>query len=76
MADGIETFSQTKNLARVKAGLMEKGPFYNSPNTPKPMNFEDGYPDVYNEKVMGAKVEMGPIQDVWIDRKSNSSMKK
>lgn len=78
MAEGIESFSEMRNLNRVTAGLKEAGPFYNSPNTPKPMNFEDGYPAVYNAKVdQGKPVSpmVGPIQDVWNDRRSNGTIK-
>lgn len=76
MADSIEHFSEKKNLARVTAGLKEPGPFYNKLLTPQPMNFAEGYPKVFEEKRMGMPItKMGPILDVWSERRSNSTLK-
>lgn len=76
MAEGIESFSQARNVARVTAGLKEPGPFYNNLNTPKPMNFEEGMPATEIQKYEGGmKIKMGPIMDVWSERRTNSNLK-
>lgn len=71
----IEEFNEARNLARVTAGIREAGPFYKTLLTPQPMKFVDGYPATFNEKRMGSPIKTSPIEDVWVARRSNSSMK-
>jgi len=74
MADGIESFSEKRNLARVTAGL-SGGLYYNNLNTPKPMNFVDGVTGTWNEKLMGAPIKTSPILQVWNATRANGNLK-
>lgn len=71
----IEEFNAQRNLARVTAGLKEKGPFYNDLPTVPARTFKDGYPATFVEKMHGGPIKTGPILDVWNSRRANGSMK-
>lgn len=69
MADGIESFSASRNLARVAAG-MKGGPFFNNPNLAPKMTINQGWPQTTIEKL-----EVGPFpqprpMDGWSSRRA------
>jgi hypothetical protein len=74
MADGIESFSASRNLARVAAGL-KGGPFFAKPNLAPSMNFVEGYPkEVMHKLEVGAFPQPMP-QDAWNMRRANAGGK-
>ena len=74
MADGIETFDQNRNMARVTAGF-KGGPFYQKPNLAPSMNFVDGVDPLVREKLQAGSIPQPTPIDTWNMRRSNSSMK-
>lgn len=69
MADGIESFSWKKNLARVATGF-KSGDFFQNPNLAPAVNVvSDGWPAGVSEKLFSAPVTKETPQDPWSSRK-------
>ena len=70
----METFSATKNLARVSAGLSAGGPFLKKPNRAPKMTFVEGWPSTVTEKLMHKGIKQGAVQDPWVYRRPGSNL--
>lgn len=68
MADGIESFSESKNLARVSAGF-KGGEYFSAPNLAPSIEVGKSYPAEVENKLKYTPTEQPPIQDVWINRR-------
>lgn len=72
--DGIESFSEKKNLARVAAGF--KGvKFFQNLNTLKPSTFVEGDPPEVIAKLNGGPIPMEKPIDPWVFRYPGSKLK-
>lgn len=69
MANGIESFDWGKNLAKVTEGWSD-GPQFKNPNLSPSMTIVDKCPASVDEKLMTSPVTQGPIEDVWMQRRS------
>ncbi len=70
--NGIESFSEKRNMARVQAGLRGGGPF-NKLAPVKSMSVVDGYPAEINQMFQHTPVKQGKIIDVWNERRANGA---
>jgi hypothetical protein len=70
----MESFSESKNLARVMAG-MKGGPFFKSPMQPQKMTFVEGYPSEYAQKIKAESTPKQTVEDPWVMRRSNANGK-
>lgn len=61
----MESFSALKNLARVSAGLKERGPFYARNLPPQKMTFVEGWPASVKEKLNAHTIKQGKPGDPW-----------
>lgn len=74
MADGIESYDEAKNLARVGAGF--KGcSFFSNPNVAPPVSVGESYPEGVAEKLKAGAIEQPTPTDPWVVRYPNSKMK-
>lgn len=67
--DGIESFSEKRNWARVSAGF-KGGPFNANPMVPQKMTFADGIQKEVVEAMQARPTERKPIMDAWNMRRS------
>lgn len=74
MADGIESFSASRNLARVAAGL-KGGPFFNNPNLAPKMTIVQGWPQMVIEKLEVGTFPQPTPGDGWNMRRANAGGK-
>lgn len=68
MAEGIESFSETRNWNRVKAGF-KGGDFFANPMVPQKMTFVEGVPKEVIQAEQSGPVPSMPIRDAWYDRR-------
>lgn len=74
MADGIESYDEAKNIARVAAGF-KGSTYFKNPNLAPPMTIAgEGYPAEVDAKLerTGNSDSHPPIQDPWMDRRAKS----
>lgn len=69
MADGIESFSESRNLARVASGW-KGGPFLAKPNLAPPMYIKQGWPDTTLAKLDAGMVPQPQPIDGWNQRRA------
>lgn len=74
MANGIESYDEARNLARVAAGF-KGGPLFNSPNTAPPMTAGESYPPEVAKKLSAGAIEQPTPTDPWVVRYPNAKMK-
>lgn len=72
MADGIESFSASRNLARVAAGL-KGGPFYAKPNLAPAMTINQGWPSETLAKLEAGAIPQPQPMDGWNMRRANAN---
>ena len=75
MANGIESFSEKKQLAAVSAGLKGGGPYFSNPVTVPDRSFVEGWPVEVSEKLKAGPIPAPTPMDPWVMRRNNSSMK-
>lgn len=66
--DGIEKFSESKNLARVASGF-KGGPWYNKPVTVPERTIVEGVQPTVLEKLSADMIKQGTPVDPWVYRK-------
>lgn len=73
MADGIESFDWSKNMARIAKGW-KNGTYFNNPNVAPAMEVVDGNPKEVEEKLQFGKVETPTPTDSWNERRANAKI--
>lgn len=68
MANGIEEFSESKNLARVASGL-KGGPFFNNPVKTADRTIVEGVPPTVLEKLNASSTSAPKPTDPWNQRR-------
>lgn len=71
MADEIEHFNASRNLARVAAGL-KGGPYFNNPNLAPKMTINQGWPQTVIEKLEAGPFPQPTPMDGWNMRRANA----
>lgn len=71
---GIETFSETRNKARVAQGF-KGGPFLMNPNLAPAMTIEPGWPATVLEKLDAGMIPQSKPIDGWVERRPNATLK-
>lgn len=75
MADGIESFDEKRNLARISAGLGAGGPFNSTPSLAAPKTFVKAWPEESQKKYApNAEDNGGTPLDPWVYRRNNAKM--
>lgn len=65
----MESFSESKNMARVSAGF-KGGPMFQSLNLAPSMTIKEGWPSETEQKLKMAPIKQGTPMDVWNQRRS------
>lgn len=65
----LESYSATRNLARVSAGF-KGGNFMTKPMMPQQMTFVQGWPDTSLQKMQGGDIPKPTPADPWNERRS------
>lgn len=66
--DGIESFNEAKNLARVAAGF-KGSEFFTKPRMQADIPFKDGYPETVVKKFEATAIPQGTPTDPWNSRR-------
>lgn len=73
MADGIQKYSESANVAKYKAGI-QGSDFMGEPNPPPAMTVVEGYPPEVTEKLQGQPIPTEKPFDPWVYRRPNGKM--
>lgn len=73
MADGVEKYSNERQLSKYKAGI-NGSDFFGAPNPPPAMTVVDGFPKEVDQKLMAGEAPSGAPFDPWVYRRPNDKM--
>lgn len=73
MADGIESYSNDRQLAKYRAGI-QGSDFFGEPNPAPAMTVVEGYPPEVAQKLMSSPIPQPPVTDPWVVRYPNAKL--